>query len=127
MGLDAVDMVANKSIDPRAGRDTARNGAARTGAASHAATGSPADVELTMADLVGDDNGEIVFFNDSGFRTLALETSCTLVADGRSGRHVTAGGANVTGFRYVTFDNGLTLYYEEGLDLILPGQEPVAP
>jgi hypothetical protein len=124
-------MVANKSIDAGGGQKPAGTGATRTGATPHAVTGdavaeASADVELILADLVGDEDGETVFFNDSGFRTLAIETSCALVANGRVGRHVTAGGANVTGFQYVTFDNGLTLYYEEGLDLILPGQEPVA-
>lgn len=78
-----------------------------------------ADVELTMADLVSDDNGEIVFFNDSGLRSLGISTDAKVVADGQAGRHVTAGGADVSGYRFVTFDNGLTLYYERGVDLIL--------
>jgi hypothetical protein len=81
-----------------------------------------AEVELTMADLVSDDNGEIVFFNDSGFRTLGLTTTAGVVASGRSPHHVTAGGADVTGFKFVTFDTGLTLYFESGLELILHRQ-----
>jgi hypothetical protein len=32
---------------------------------------------------------------------------------------VTASGDDVSGFNYVTFDNGVTLYYPDGLDLIL--------
>jgi hypothetical protein len=32
---------------------------------------------------------------------------------------VTASGEDVSGFNFVTFDNGVTLYYPEGLDLIL--------
>jgi hypothetical protein len=87
--------------------------------ASDPAAEGRAEVELTMADLVSDDNGEIVFFNDSGFRTLGLSTTAAVVASGSSPRHVTAGGADVTGFKFVTFDNGLTLYFESGLDLIV--------
>lgn len=118
-------MVANKSIDMSGGRKAARTEATSAGAAPDVA--DCAEVELSMADLVGDEHGEIVFFNDSGFRTLALQTDCAVVTNGRAGRHVTAGGANVSGFEYVTFDNGLTLYYEEGLDLIVAAPEPGAP
>lgn len=78
-----------------------------------------AEVELTMADLVSDDQGEIVFFNDSGFRTLGLTSDARVTASGRAPQHVTAGGADVTGFKFVTFDNGLTLYYDSAIDLVL--------
>ena len=37
-----------------------------------------------MADLVSDDNGEIVFFNDSGFRSLAIRTDAAVVANGQA-------------------------------------------
>ena len=78
-----------------------------------------ADVELALADLVADANGEIVFFNDSGFGSLAIRTDRSVIADGRAGAHVTAAGDNVSGFQFVRFDNGLTLYFEPGLHLIL--------
>jgi hypothetical protein len=79
-----------------------------------------AEVELALADLVGDANGEIVFFNDSGFRSLAIRTDRSVVAEGETGAHVTAAGDDVSGFRFITFDNGLTLYVEAGLHLVLP-------
>ncbi len=82
------------------------------------ATGA-AEVQLALADLEGDANGEVVVFNDSGFRTMAIRTAAALITDGRVGRHVTASGDDVSGFKYVTFDNGVTLYYPDGLDLIL--------
>jgi hypothetical protein len=81
---------------------------------------APAGVELALDDLISDDNGEIVFFNDSGFRTLSITTSSSVVSNGQTGRHATAAGEDVSGFNYVTFDNGTTLYFEEGLDLLLP-------
>lgn len=80
-----------------------------------------AEVELAMSDLVGDANGEIVFFNDSNLRRLAIATDAAVVANGRAGNHRTAAGQDVSGFRFVTFDNGLTLYYQSGLDVVLRG------
>jgi hypothetical protein len=78
-----------------------------------------AEVELALADLIGDANGEVVIFNDSGVRTLALHTGVAVVANGTVQAHVTAGGEDVSGFRYVTFATGVTVYFQEGLDLIL--------
>lgn len=79
------------------------------------------EIELALADLVADANGEVVIFNDSGFRTLAIRTRATVVGEGQAPKHVTATGEDVSGFKYVTFDNGVTLYFPEGLDLILKG------
>lgn len=81
---------------------------------------APSGAALKLADLISDPNGEIVFFNDSGFRTLEIETERSISARGQAEKHVTASGDDVTGFHYVTFDNGLTLYFEEDLDLLLP-------
>jgi hypothetical protein len=86
-----------------------------------------AEVELVLADLVADANGEIVFFNDSGFRSLAIRTDRAVVADGWAGTHVTAAGDNVSGFQFVRFDNGLTLYFEAGLHVVLPDSGPASP
>jgi hypothetical protein len=83
------------------------------------AEAGPAEVELALTDLIGDDNGEIVLFNDSGLRSLAIRTEAALVANGRVQAHVTAAGEDVSGFRFVRLDNGLTLYFQEGLDLVL--------
>jgi hypothetical protein len=77
------------------------------------------EVELALTDLVGDANGEVVIFNDSGLRTLALRTDSAVVAGGQSQSHVTAGGEDVSGFNYVSFDTGVTVYFPEGLELIL--------
>lgn len=83
-----------------------------------------AEAELTLSDLVADANGEIVIFNDSGFRTVSIRTGAAIVAEGEVARHVTASGEDVSGFKYVTFDNGVTLYFPEGLDLILTMDPP---
>jgi hypothetical protein len=75
---------------------------------------------LTLEDLISDDNGEIVFFNDGGFESLSIETGSTVLSSGKAKDHVTAAGDNVDGFNYVTFENGMTLYFEGDLNLILP-------
>jgi hypothetical protein len=74
---------------------------------------------LELDDLVQDENGEVVLFNDSGLRALAVRTATLVVEEGEAGRHVTAAGEDVSGFRFVTFASGLRLYYQPGLDLIL--------
>jgi uncharacterized protein (DUF362 family) len=106
--------------------DLARDDQAAIGRET-SATGA-AEVQLALADLVSDANGEVVVFNDSGFRTMAIRTEAAVTAEGRVQRHVTASGEDVSGFNYVTFDNGVTLYYPDGLDLILePGGTRPAP
>ncbi len=74
---------------------------------------------LALDDLVRDQAGEVVLFNDSGLRALALSTTTVVVEEGLAGRHVTAAGEDVSGFRYLAFANGLRLYYQQGLDLIV--------
>lgn len=81
--------------------------------------GDGGPVALDLTDLVSDANGEVVLFNDSGLRSLALGVDAAVVAEGRSGRHVTASGEDVTGYRYMAFDNGLRLYFRPDLELIL--------
>jgi hypothetical protein len=50
---------------------------------------------------------------------MELDVTASVVDQGQSGEHVTASGADVSGYRYLTFENGLTLYYQDGLDLVL--------
>ncbi len=76
-------------------------------------------IEIALEDLIADDNGEVVLFNDSGFRTLSIRAKALIVDNGQVRNHVTLSGEDVSGFKYVAFDNGLTLYFEEGLDWLL--------
>jgi hypothetical protein len=110
------------------GQNQDKNGSAKAENAASGASrtqGISAEIELSLSDLIGDERGEVVLFNDSGFHTLALRTEARVVERGVAQRHVTAGGDDVSGFRYLTFENGLTLYYQEGVDLIV--QAPAAP
>jgi hypothetical protein len=101
---------------PKAVLDLAQDDGA---ASERDASGTGAEGELVLADVVCDANGEVVVFNDSGYRTLAIRTEAAVAAEGRAQRHVTVGGEDVSGFSYIRFDNGVTLYYPAGLDLIL--------
>ena len=74
---------------------------------------------LAVEDLIRDQEGEVVLFNDSSLRALALSSSAPVTEEGVAGRHVTAAGEDVTGFRYISFANGLKLFYQEGLDLLV--------
>lgn len=77
---------------------------------------------LHLTDLLSDSNGEVVLFNDSGLRALAVAADAPVIAEGDSAAHVTATGENVTGFHYLTFENGLTLYFQPGLEVIVRGE-----
>jgi hypothetical protein len=82
-------------------------------------TATPEPLTLRLDDLIEDNNGEVVLFNDSALPLVALEAEAAVVSEGTSGPHHTAAGDDVTGFRFVSFDNGLTLYYQDGLDLVI--------
>jgi hypothetical protein len=106
------------------GHDSPESEAARSAGVDReagAAGAMAAEVELAMSDLVGDRNGEVVFFNDSDLRRLSIATDATVVADGQTGSHRTAAGEDVSGFSFLRFDNGLTLYYQPGLDVVVRG------
>lgn len=84
------------------------------------AAAAPSDLlTLDLADLVHDSNGEIVLFNDSHLPALAVRAPSQPVESGAVGRHVTAAGDDVTGYRFVAFDDGTKLFYQESLDLLV--------
>lgn len=74
-------------------------------------------LDLSLNDLIQDANGEVVVFNDSNFRNLALTTNSQVIAEGQAQSHVTAVGEDVSGFKFISFDNGMTLYYEPHLEV----------
>jgi hypothetical protein len=75
------------------------------------------DVILALSDLIQDENGEVVLFNDSQFRKLELIAESPLVAQGTAQTHVTRAGDDVSGFNYLSFANGLTLYFDATLEI----------
>jgi hypothetical protein len=80
-------------------------------------------VTLELTDLVSDSNGEIVLFNDSHLPALAVRADRLPVASGEMGSHVTAAGDDVTGYRFVAFDNGTKLIFQDSVDLVILGTQ----
>jgi hypothetical protein len=97
----------------------ALEGAARAAPALPALHAAPA---LEIGDLLADGNNEVVLFDDGGVRELTL-TGGDVVARGIVDSHVTEIGADVSGYHYVTFAGGLTLFYQDGFRLHLGGDE----
>lgn len=81
-------------------------------------SGDPA-IALAASDLMQDENGEVVLFNDSNLRSLALMSEADVVAQGEAAHHVTASGEDVSGFKFLTFEDGLTVYYQPQLDVVV--------
>jgi len=78
------------------------------------------DLALAVSDLIQDSNGEVVFLNEGGsIRSLALDSDAAVVDQGLTDEHVTAGGDDVSGFKYIEFANGLTLFFDPSLDVVV--------
>ena len=78
-------------------------------------------VTLELTDLISDSNGEIVLFNDSHLPALAVRADSPPVDSGALGSHVTAAGDDVSGYRYVAFDDGTKLIFQDSMDLVILG------
>jgi hypothetical protein len=76
-----------------------------------------AGLVLRLDDMLADGNDEIVLLADSGQGQLALATDAEVVATGTAGDHVTADGQDVSGFAFVTFATGMTLFYPDDVEL----------
>jgi hypothetical protein len=76
-----------------------------------------ADLVLRLDDMLADGNDEIVLLADSGQGQLTLATDAEVVATGTAGDHVTADGQDVSGFAFVTFATGMTLFYPDDVEL----------
>ena len=74
--------------------------------------GTDGRFRLAVADLIGGTADEVVLFNDSAVREVVLESEEAPVERGDVVSHVTADGVDVSGFRYLKFPQGLTLFYD---------------
>ncbi len=102
---------------------SAARGDEAVSAFEHEAAPPEGDVPtLELTDLLQDANGEVVLFNDSHLPSLAVRAESQPVDRGAVGQHVTAAGDDVTGFRFVAFDDGTRLYYQDSLHLVILDQ-----
>lgn len=82
----------------------------------------PGEIDLALDDLLADARGEIVLFNDSGLRAMTVSARAAVIERGRADRHVTLAGEDVTGYRFLAFDDGTKLFFDPMLHLeIVPG------
>jgi hypothetical protein len=72
---------------------------------------------LALDEVIGDGNGEVVFYNEAGLTSLTVRTDDAVVARGTATEHGPSDDHDISGFAFVSFESGLTLYYPEGLDL----------
>ena len=73
---------------------------------------------LDLGDLIADAQGEIVV-SEVGEAKLTIQAGTAVSASGQAEEHVTQDGFDVTGFNFVTFDNGITLFYDDAVSLSL--------
>lgn len=80
-------------------------------------------VVLPLASLAPDAGGEIVLTSQAGLNAITIATSEAVV---RSGivpyRRLTASGIDVSGYRFLGFESGLTLYYPQRVTLTVTAQ-----
>lgn len=72
---------------------------------------------LALHEVIGDGNGEVVFYNEAGLTRLTLQTDAAVVGRGAAPDDAPVDDQDGAGFAYISFESGLTLYYPEGLDL----------
>ena len=78
---------------------------------SDAALASPAlePLSLALSDLLPDDAGEVVLMGGADV-PLSIQAGEAVTAEGIADAHVTAGGLDVTGLHFYSFESGITLY-----------------
>ena len=79
-------------------------------------------VSLDLADLLSDNGGELVLDIDV---PVALQAHLEVADSGIAGSHVTENGDDVSGFSYVAFADGPTLFYPSDLDVTVHSGEVV--
>lgn len=92
--------------------------------------GRPATIDdvpltLNLADLVPDQDGEIVILDSAGgaVRLIAGEQ---IIGQGLATPHVTQAGIDVSGMSFLSFQSGITIYYAGGEGLSVSNGDPGA-
>src|SRR5471030_2497370 len=84
----------------------------------------PSGQTLTLAlkELMPDEGGDIVAFNQMGTDVTVL-TDEGVTATGIEAEHVTRTGHDVTGFAYCRFASGIRVFYPRTHHLLVTGEE----
>jgi hypothetical protein len=124
VGKESLKRLAIDLLDLGEGLDTGPNSEPpeAMGPLAPMADDRETDLVLRLDDMLADGNDEVVLLTDSGQDQLALATDVQVVATGTAGDHVTADGQDVSGFAFVTFATGMTLFYPGEVELaVCPG------
>jgi hypothetical protein len=124
VGKESLKRLAIDLLDLGEGLDTGPSSepAEAMGPLAPMADDRETDLVLRLDDMLADGNDEVVLLTDSGQDQLALATDVQVVATGTAGDHVTADGQDVSGFAFVTFATGMTLFYPGEVELaVCPG------
>jgi hypothetical protein len=79
-------------------------------------------IMLPLRGLQPDANGNVVLLDDAGSTAVGVITREKVTLSGMVDRHVTAGGIDVTGFCFVRFESGVTLYYPVDTDMVITSE-----
>jgi hypothetical protein len=80
-------------------------------------------IQLALADLLPDANGEIVVMNEGDDPEVSIATELRILDAGISPAHMTAGGIEVGGMQFWVFEDGTRLYYSPGLSISLSHEQ----
>ncbi len=79
-------------------------------------------IVLALQDFVANSSGEVVVFNDSAVATMTLTTDSKVLNKGTAKKSQTTDGQAISDFKYLTFDNGLTVYFAPELEILVERQ-----
>ncbi|MCB1883513.1 MAG: hypothetical protein KDG89_05875 [Geminicoccaceae bacterium] len=83
---------------------------------------SEGGISLQMSDLIADAGGELVLYGQGELNILA---DGGFSAGASAAAHVTAGGEDVTGFGFIAFASGTTVYFPADLAVHVVGSDTV--
>lgn len=74
---------------------------------------------LSLSDLLPDAGGDVVLFSDAGPLAVNITTHSRILDTGTADHYVTSTGVDVSGFHFLTFEEGPTIYYPSDIDLLI--------
>ncbi|MEO1017218.1 MAG: hypothetical protein AAFY56_05935 [Pseudomonadota bacterium] len=79
-------------------------------------------IVLALEDFVANAAGEVVVFNDSVVATMVLVTKASVLGQGLTEKAATVDGQPIADFRFLAFNNGVTVFYPQGLEILVQDQ-----
>jgi hypothetical protein len=77
------------------------------------------EITLSLDDLISDNNNEVVLVSDPSLDSIKLVADSPISGSGLMEHHVTADGQDVSGYHFLSFETGLTLFYGDGVHVVV--------